>query len=389
MENNQRNSRKRLNSLILLVAFTAVMLIVSTYAWFSTQKNVTLSGIEGKVKVAEGLQISLDASIWKNEIDFSEFTDGGNSESTTYFEKSGATLADPTNSGTKTNVIPGYLLPASTTGTETIGNGKTLNMYRGTQDSGYSLTNIAKVNEDETNADDTGYYAIDLYLQNSSATDADDVLQLEANSTISIDTNKAETGLQNTIRVALAITDLDVVVDGVNGQTQILTSATQKNISNVAIWEPNANIHSTYVQKNQRIATAYTAASEDNPAKYTWGNYIGADEKHNTYALNSSAASTEPTGSNVVDNVYYWAEGNNKVSETKTLQTESAGINEAKKFIGASNGTEVKIKANQYVKARLYIWLEGQDVDCINQASYGGQVKIDFGFSKPGTQTSE
>ena len=74
MENNQRNSRKRLNSLILLVAFTAVMLIVSTYAWFSTQKNVTLSGIYGKVNVAEGLQISLDAKTWKNEIDFSDFT---------------------------------------------------------------------------------------------------------------------------------------------------------------------------------------------------------------------------------------------------------------------------------------------------------------------------
>ena len=51
MENNQRNSRKRLNSFILLVAFTAVMLIVSTYAWFSTQKNVTIKALEGKVRV--------------------------------------------------------------------------------------------------------------------------------------------------------------------------------------------------------------------------------------------------------------------------------------------------------------------------------------------------
>ena len=45
--NNERNSRKRLNALILLVAFTAILLIVSTYAWFSTQKNVTLSGLHG------------------------------------------------------------------------------------------------------------------------------------------------------------------------------------------------------------------------------------------------------------------------------------------------------------------------------------------------------
>lgn len=74
-ENNQRNSRKKLNALILLVAFTAILLIVSTYAWFSTQKNVTLSGLEGKVNVAEGLQISLDALNWANSIDLSKTED--------------------------------------------------------------------------------------------------------------------------------------------------------------------------------------------------------------------------------------------------------------------------------------------------------------------------
>ena len=36
---------------------------------------------------------------------------------------------------------------------------------------------------------------------------------------------------------------------------------------------------------------------------------------------------------------------------------------------------------------RMYIWLEGQDVDCINYASLGGNVKIDVGLSKPGTTT--
>ena len=73
-ENRQKNSKRRLNSLILLVAFTAIMLIVSTYAWFSSQKNVTLTGLKGKVNVAEGLQISLDAEHWVNTINFDDFT---------------------------------------------------------------------------------------------------------------------------------------------------------------------------------------------------------------------------------------------------------------------------------------------------------------------------
>ena len=71
-EKNQRDSRKRLNALILLVAFTAILLIVSTYAWFSTHKTVKLGGLEGKVNVAEGLQISLDALNWTNEIDLTK-----------------------------------------------------------------------------------------------------------------------------------------------------------------------------------------------------------------------------------------------------------------------------------------------------------------------------
>ena len=86
-ENIKRNSRKRLNALILLVAFTAILLIVATYAWFSTQRNVTLGGLEGTVNVAEGLQISLDAMTWANEIDLS-------SDAATYFA-----LANETSGG--------------------------------------------------------------------------------------------------------------------------------------------------------------------------------------------------------------------------------------------------------------------------------------------------
>ena len=383
MENNQRNSRKRLNSLILLVAFTAVMLIVSTYAWFSTQKNVSLSGIKGTVKVAEGLQISLDASIWKNEIDFSAFTDGANSTSTEYFAATGATLGNPlAGEGGNTNVIPTELLPASTTGAY---GDTTINMYRGLQEEGNSLTDIALINE-LTDAK-AGFYAIDLYLQNSSAGTDPDNLQIEENSAITIATEKASTGLQNAVRVALAITPTDVPVDGVKGQSDILTAAAQKTIKNVTIWEPNANIHSTYVQKNMRLATAYDSSTK----KYTWGDYISATEQHSTYAVNSTAAvdneETTDIKENVIDNVYYWASANDKLTATKTVQTLSTGVTK-QNLTDASTGSPVTIPASTYVKARMYIWLEGQDVDCINQASYGGGVTVDFGFSKPGTQTN-
>ena len=43
---------------------------------------------------------------------------------------------------------------------------------------------------------------------------------------------------------------------------------------------------------------------------------------------------------------------------------------------------EFKIKKNQIAKVRLYIWLEGQDVDTINYASHGGGVHLDLGLVK-------
>ena len=43
---------RAIRKLIFLVGFTGIMLIMATYAWFSTQRNVSLSNLEGTVKVA-------------------------------------------------------------------------------------------------------------------------------------------------------------------------------------------------------------------------------------------------------------------------------------------------------------------------------------------------
>ena len=37
---------------------------------------------------------------------------------------------------------------------------------------------------------------------------------------------------------------------------------------------------------------------------------------------------------------------------------------------------------NSITKVRVYIWLEGQDVDCINYASHGGGVTVNIGLVK-------
>ena len=44
---------------------------------------------------------------------------------------------------------------------------------------------------------------------------------------------------------------------------------------------------------------------------------------------------------------------------------------------------------NSITKLRIYIYLEGQDIDNYDYASFGKQVKINFGFSKSREEDDE
>ena len=335
-QNKQKNSKRRLNSLILLVAFTAIMLIVSTYAWFSTQRNVSISNLEGTVKVAEGLEISLDAENWSQEIDFDQYTMDDLKK-----------LYGETNH----NVIPTELIPASTNGAEGIG--KTdITFYRGkaTQvDKKWQLADITEVEGPTstiTSASDLkfpGYYAIDLFLRNSGIdTGKGDVqgtttetLQLTQNSAVTVKTGgNADTGIQNTPRVAFAL--YDGSADVVAGKDDVITSTTgdSVNIKDVAIWEPNANAHASTIVTNYNDITwktgdpaGYLAATADSSgkAKYT------ATEIIPTYALTSASASK------TYADLYNW-DGTTNAGLTKqiSLQTAAGATNKVNNLLSVT-----------------------------------------------------
>ncbi len=394
-QNKQKNSKRRLNSLILLVAFTAIMLIVSTYAWFSTQRNVSISNLEGTVKVAEGLEISLDAENWSQEIDFDQYTMSDLKK-----------LYGETNH----NVIPTELIPASTNGAEGIG--KTdISFYRGTATQVNKKWQLADITEVEgptstiTSASDLkfpGYYAIDLFLRNSGIdTGAGDVqgtttetLQLTQNSSVTvIEGGNADTGLQNTPRVAFAL--YDGSADVVAGKDAVITATTgdSVNIKDVAIWEPNANAHASTIVTNYNDITwktgdpaGYLAATADGTgkAKYT------ATEIIPTYALTSASASK------TYADLYNW-DGTTNAGLTKqiSLQTTAGATNKVNNLLSVTTpetyiqtknssgeAKEFKMLKNTTLRIRMFVWLEGQDPDCVNYASHGGGIELNMGLCK-------
>ena len=178
-------TKSPLKRLILLVAFTGIMLIASTYAWFSVQNNVTIGGLTGKVNVPQGLEISLNALDWSHEIDFSQFED--------------QTVLKTQYGTTEHNIIPTEMLPVSTTGKDGIG--KTdITMYKGTNYGGAELEDVVADVIDAENNKYPGYYAIDLFLRNVSGKNAEAYETLQLNTESFVNVINDASGLQSNRR---------------------------------------------------------------------------------------------------------------------------------------------------------------------------------------------
>lgn len=386
---SKRNKRKsEMNAMFFIILLAAVMFIISTYAWFSTQKNVSIENLEGSVQVAEGLEISLDALNWSNGIVLGS-------------EEGQKNIIDNAYSGHH-NVSPSEMLPVSTLGLVS-GNIKDLNMLRGkvTNSTTASLEDIEIVSESQTDAsksDYAGYFAFDIFLKNDSKdTASDDILQLNFDSAVEIkDAAKATTGLQNTIRVAFA--KYDGTSETMADQATILketagigVGATEKYISDVAIWEPNSDGHAEYiVANNNKVKWSATDKTT----------YLGGQEtftattKIPTYALKESAIKLKGTNNaTVINDIYKWDGTETTLQKQYTLQTKTPekrttdsdyvlpdGV---QNLVSASDGTTTfGIAPSKISRLRIYVWLEGQDVDCINWASHGGGIKVNIGLVK-------
>ena len=259
---SKKERTKRLRMAFARMSLMAMLLIVSTYAWFTTQTDITLSNLKGTVEVAENMEISLDAKTWHQEIDLSD--------ANTIFEAA-QTSKDNAVTGTAKALLPVQMLPVSGIGELGL---TTMPLYGG-KAKGTSLTEIGKYLEvDGANRVDNGYYAFDIYIKNTSKDGADDVLQLNLNSAVQVltqsvaklvDGNELKTytgdaasGLQNTVRVGLALygkKEADGTFNGITTSTatqeEILTATKNATITDIAIWEPNAKDHVEYIVANK------------------------------------------------------------------------------------------------------------------------------------------
>lgn len=313
----KKNLRKKALVPALAMVLAAVIALSGvTYAWFTVGNTANINNLNVNVKTADGIQISLDGKSWKSTIATKDIL----------------AAIDNENYGGRCILYPtGEIAPVSTAGNfakddegKEIGK---LEMFYGEFNEDGTLKSVAL--KEKNGDEETHFIAFDLFFKYS----GNQSLYLNVGkgmsvvSTISLDeegkatllTEEADMGTRTAVRVAFVpMGSYDTDVEARN-QTEATAAA--------KIWEPNSETRAT--------------GSEGGIGKLPYDGFVKAfDNNGQDYVLTDGQTAAVTT-----------------FDETATLMDLS----------------------KTYSKIRVYIWLEGQDVDCINNISNGDfQVTLQF-----------
>lgn len=326
----EETDKKRIKYLLFILLLTGLLLSTTTYAWFTTNRVTSIEMINVKVQTEGSLEISVDGINWKPGITEQEIIDAHN---TTY--------------ATSTNQLPAYIEPVSTVGN--LSNNGFMDMYLGiisSNDTGDYIITSEKSTENEGNGiTSTGkFVAFDVFLKITETR----ALYLTNDSRVVY--NGTSTGTENAIRIAL------IVEGNTPAGTDITTiqSLRTTDRNNVYIWEPNYNTHTPTGVSNAR--EVYGLNITENYATRISYDGIKAEfpETENVTFRNAKVANFP----NYFETVTPKIQTTKNYTDYQPLWNLETGI----------------------TKVRIYVWLEGQDVDCENNAS-AGDISFRLQFS--------
>ena len=402
-KHNEKHSKK-IRKLVAMCSLIAIILAVSTYAWFIGMKRVEVSEFDINIATTEGLFLSMDGIDWKYNLDVNEATQYDNN----------------------TNKLDGVeLIPLSSVGDmdSTTSRMKLFEKSSLTAvPGGYRLLS-AQVNnytnqEPNTQAyiEGDGYVAFDLFIKNLSGDeyyidndpDNEEAIYLNTNSSVKVADvgGVPNTGIENSLRVAFAqigrvegdTVDQDTITgitcaddaDGAAPVTGICRSA--------QIWEPNDTDHvQNAINWYDKSCLARKAADVYSSSSYTESddgtttcNDIVNGTAYPTYAISRRIDVADGV------NIYDGAAFNTYAANTIDYATYAAAEDKApyklveypnftdtmKKIAGAKRPQFMTLAPNSITKVRVYIYLEGQDIDNYDFAQLGAKVSVNFGFTK-------
>ena len=327
---------KRKNNLkesIILLLLLILLLVSSTYAWFTANQTVTISTIDVNIAASNGLQISTDADTWKAIISNEDIT-------TNAYEG-------------HANSLPTSMVPVSTIGAIDTATGY-MNMYKGV------VTADATTGDYELTATQSAegsgeFIAFDIFLK----VDEDTTLKLTTASSVEMQKDSTDKGIKQAARVAF-------VTQGHAGPGSAASAITGKiagEDSPVYIWEPNSNLHTEAAVTHADQTYGITTTSDGKANAIA---YYGIKQPITDGIVLANTAGTDTTNFSLVQPTYVTKADltTGKLDEEKQIFTLTAGI----------------------TKMRVYMWIEGQDVDCENTAS-GTDISYNLQFTVVPKQT--
>ena len=332
-----KNDKHRFFMSVLVIFFLGILLIFSAYAWFSTSLNVQIKTFNMIVSRNSGLSISFDAINFEKSIEISEEI-LMNKLVETYPNN----LSQWAGNG---------LIPVSSPGIINRNN-YFFDIYQSSGvryknrdlNKGYITTILSKETQRRSV---NNFIAFDLFLKNETGSPISDHLFLEQGTQFMMtsDSNEEMTGLVNSARIGF------VKVGSVPHDTPIATIQNLQcnNDCQSIIYEPNSTSHS--------------AMSIERAKKF--GINLKDGYEFPTYAYKKAGGPFELidtiSGSVGLDYNYF-----------KEQETISINAFEEPLFMIPDGIT----------KMRVYVWLEGQDIDSLETDSEGAEVSISINFIK-------
>ena len=334
---------KRGKLLILVVFLLAVALSFATYAWFSASLNVKVKFFDVKVSTETGLFISLDGINFSDSIEISR-------ESIT--SDLVRLYPNHTNQWAATGLwsVSSNGIPNPNSDKFAVYNGS-MGKYKDKARKGIRFVNTTLLSEDKP-SEWNQYIAFDIFLKNVSGSPKKDNLYIGRTTYIDFDesadeeTREKMQDIFNTMRM---------------GIVKIGETSSKSDVSTIQNLQCNGECISLIYEPNSI--------------------------KHNQESIDAAAA----LGISLVDDTYVPTYG--VIAEGDHLDHKSGFINSGvdldtehfalQHTIFESDFSEPIFQIpNGITKARVYIWIEGQDVDALEVHSEGAPVALNLDLEK-------
>ena len=403
MKTNSKRTKK-VRNLVLVCVLTAVLLTVSTYAWFIGMQTVKVNQFEIEIAGVDNLLLSMDGENWDTTV------------------TPGTTAAYANNTNQFLEGSDEGLIPMSSVGDFELTTSRMKLFQKGSltaTSGGYRLMASLVDNSQVLTVDDTavpgqyqeadGYVAFDLFVMNLSGEayyneittpSNEEAIYLTYDSKVEATGNGADvSGIDNSVRVAFAqIGRVDAEYGYNEDKTATITGITcnlkdgvpaytaENGVTGICrdahIWEPNESDHVpnalTWYEKSCKPRTA-----DNDKFAYSTGACKNIEGIH----YKTAAVKDVIMADDYID--VYDGELNGHTISAAHLEEVDTFTDYEKLYTGNQRKELMTLAPNSITKIRVYIWLEGQDVDNFDFASLGEKITVNFGFTKERYTTDE